>query len=487
MAAKPAVIKTLDGSSIELSGKTLDGFRLQLHGELLTVGEAGYDESRTIWNAMINRRPGLIVRCVGVADVMACVNFARQHNLLLSIRGGGHNISGLAVCDGGMMIDMSLMRGVWLDKDKNTVHAQAGCTLGNVDRETQLQGQAVPLGFVSKTGITGLTLGGGFGYLARKYGWTSDNVVSMDLVTAEGEFVCASQDTNDDLFWCLRGGGGNFGVVTGIQYRLFPLGPQVMAGAIAWHAKDANDVLKMYGELMQGAPRELNCAAVLRIAPPAPWLIREVHGKPIIALFFIYGGALEEGQRLAAPIKSFGLPVGDVIQPRSYLSQQSILDATQPNGRRYYWKSEYLEGFSSDLFEKTIEHSTRISSPHSAVVLFPIDGALNDLPQAHSAVGNRDAKLVLNVTASWESIADDEKNITWARSAWADMRRLSTGGTYVNFLTEDETGNRIRDAYGENYDRIVDAKTKWDPDNFFRMNKNIAPRKKKKQAEKVDR
>jgi hypothetical protein len=477
---KSVVVKTVDDSSIELAGQTLIDFQSQLHGELLTTDDVGYDESRTIWNGMIDRRPGLIIRCVGVADVAACVNFARKHSLLLSIRGGGHNIAGLAVCDGGIMIDMSLMRGVWLDKNTNTAHAQAGCTLGNVDRETQLHGQVVPLGFVSKTGITGLTLGGGFGYLSRKYGWTSDNVVSMDLITAEGEFVRASQDKNADLFWCLRGGGGNFGVVTGIQYKLFPLGPQVIAGAIAWQGKDADKVLKMYGEFMEQAPPELNCAAVLRMAPPAPWLTPDVHGKPIIALFFMYGGSLDEGEKLAAPIKSFGSSVGDVIQARPYLSQQSILDATQPNGRRYYWKSEYLDGFSSDLFEKTIEHARQIASPHSAVVLFPIDGALNDLPQSHSAVGNRDAKLVLNITASWENAADDEKNITWACSAWTDMRSFSTGGTYINFLTEDEIGDRIRDAYGENYERIVDVKTKWDPDNFFRINKNIAPREKSK-------
>jgi FAD/FMN-containing dehydrogenase len=374
-----------------------------------------------------------------------------------------------------MMIDMSLMRGVWLDKSTNTAYAQAGCTLGNVDRETQLHGLAAPLGFVSKTGVTGLTLGGGFGYLSRKYGWTSDNVVSMDLVTAEGKLVRASEDENADLFWSLRGGGGNFGVVTGIQYKLYPLGPQIMAGAIAWRGEDADKVLEMYGEFMEQAPPELNCAAALRMAPPAPWLASDIHGKPIIALFFMYGGELEDGEKLAAPIKSFGSPVGDIIQPRSYLSQQSILDATQPNGRRYYWKSEYLSGFSSDLLEKTIEHARRITSPHSAVVLFPIDGALNGLPQSHSAVGNRDAKLVLNITASWENAADDDKNIGWARSSWTDMRSFSTGGTYINFLTEEEIGDRILDAYGENYQRLVDTKTKWDPDNFFRMNKNISP------------
>jgi FAD/FMN-containing dehydrogenase len=374
-----------------------------------------------------------------------------------------------------MMIDMSLMRGVWVDQQSNTAHAQAGCTLGNVDRETQLFGQAAVLGFVSKTGITGLTLGGGFGYLSRKYGWTSDNVVSIDLITADGNLIRASEYENTDLFWTLRGGGGNFGVVTNIQYKLYPLGPRVMAGAIAWKGDDAEKVLKMYGEFMEQAPPELNCAAALRMAPPAPWLPSDIHGRPIIALFFIHTGTLKEGEKLAASIKSFGAPVGDIIQPRPYLSQQSILDATQPSGRRYYWKSEYLKGLSSDLFTKTIEYAQQIASPHSAVILFPLDGALNDLPQSHSAVGNRDAKLVLNFTASWEDAVDDDINISWARQAWSDTRRFSTGGTYINFLTEEEIGERIQDAYGENYQRLIDAKTKWDPDNFFRTNKNIAP------------
>jgi len=478
-SSRSALLKTLDGKEIELSAETLADFQLQLHGAVILPNEADYEESRTIWNGMIDRRPGLVARCVGVADVTACVNFARTHNLLISIRGGGHNIAGLAVCDGGMMIDMSLMRGVWIDERNGTAHAQAGCTLGIVDRETQLHGKAAVLGFVSKTGITGLTLGGGFGYLSRKYGWASDNIVSLDLVTAEGKFIRASEMENPDLFWCLRGGGGNFGVVTGIQYRLFPVGPQIMAGVIAWPGEKSREVLEMYSEFMQTAPPELNCAAVLRPAPPAPWLPPEIHGKTIIALAFIFAGSIQEGEKLAAPIKSFGSPLGDIIEARPYLSQQSILDATQPDGRRYYWKSEYLPGFSSDLIAKFIEYGDKIISPHSAMLLFPIDGVLNKLPQNHSAVGNRDAKLVLNITASWEDAADDQSNIAWARSAWTDMRRFSTGGTYINFLTEEEVGDRIHDAYGDNYQKLVEAKTRWDPDNFFRTNKNILPRQHK--------
>ncbi|MDH4034361.1 MAG: FAD-binding oxidoreductase, partial [candidate division Zixibacteria bacterium] len=382
---------------------------------------------------------------------------------------------GAGPCDGGMTIDMSGMRGVWVDSNAESARVQGGCILGDVDRETQLHGRAAVIGFVSKTGVTGLTLGGGFGYLSRKYGWTSDNVVSMELVTAEGKLVRASEEENSDLFWALRGGGGNFGVVTSTEHKLYPVGPEVMAGAIAWPAEDAREVLEMYGTLMEKAPPEFNCAAALRLAPPAPWLPKDVHGKLIVALFVIHAGSVKEGEKVVASIKSFGTPVGDIVQPRSYISQQSILDATQPNGRRYYWKSEYMPGFQPGLFDKVIEHAKRIVSPHSAVILFPLDGALNNLPQDHSAVGNRDARLVLNITASWEKPVDDQANIDWARSAWSDMRSFSTGGTYINFLTEEEIGDRINDAYGENYQRLVEIKTKWDPDNFFRMNKNIAP------------
>ncbi len=474
--AKSAELKTLDGSAIELTRTTLEELRQQLTGSLLTPDDYGYAESRRVWNGMIDRKPGLVARCVGVADIIACVKFARERNLLLSIKGGGHNISGLAVADGGFMLDMSAMRGVWLDETGSTATAQCGCTLGNVDRETQLYGKAAVLGFVSKTGITGLTLGGGFGYLSRKYGWATDNVVSMDLVTAEGELVTASEEENTDLFWALSGGGGNFGIVTNIRYKLYPVGPQVTAGAIAWPGADTDKVLRMYREMMEEAPPEVNCAAVLRTAPPVPWIDSDHHDKPIIALFFVHCGSVERGKEFAAPMKVFGSPIGDIIQSRSYLSQQSILDATQPNGRRYYWKSEYLRGFSDGLLTKVIEHAGRITSPHSAIVLFPIDGALNHLPQSQSAVGNRDARLVMNATASWEDAAEDDRHRGWARDTWSDMKEFSTGGTYINFLTEDETGSRIQDAYGDNYDRLIEAKSKWDPNNFFRINKNIAPR-----------
>jgi FAD/FMN-containing dehydrogenase len=288
--------------------------------------------------------------------------------------------------------------------------------------------------------------------------------------------VTASEREHADLFWGLRGGGGNFGVVTSFEYKLHPVGPDVMAGAIAWRAEEAPAVLEMYRGLTKHAPPELACVAGLRIAPPAPWLPKDIHGKPIVALFVCYSGSVVEGAELVRPIKSFGSPVGDIIQRRPYVSQQSLIDATQPKGRRYYWKSEYLPGLSAEPLAAAIEHAKRIGSPHSAVLFFPLGGALDRLPDDHSPVGNRDAAFVLNITASWERAEDDDANIEWARAAWRDMRRFSTGGTYVNFLTAEEGDERIRAAYGPHYDRLAELKATWDPGNLFRSNKNIAPR-----------
>lgn len=456
---------------------TIDNLKSDLRGELLLPGSTNYDEARSIWNGMIDRKPALIARSLGVADVVRSVNFAKENGLLVSIKGGGHNISGLAVCDGGLTIDMSLMRGAWVDHSSNTVHAQAGCLLGDVDRETQLYGKAANLGFVSNTGIAGLTLGGGFGYLTRRFGWTTDNVISMEMVTADGRIIRASENENADLFWGLRGGGGNFGVVTKFEYKLHPVGPEIVGGVIAWKGEATADVLELYRTLAEKAPPELTCVVLLRNAPPAPWLAKEIHGKPIAAILVCHSGAIEEGEKLMAPIKAFGSPVGDVIQRRPYVTQQNLLDATQPKGRRYYWKSEYLPGHDPLMLERFAEHGGRIQSPHSAIILFQLDGKVNELANEHSPVGNRDTKTVLNITASWESPDDDQENIDWARTAWQDMRQFSTGGTYLNFLTEEEVGDRLQDAWGGNYDRLVDIKTKWDPENFFRMNKNIPPRK----------
>jgi len=466
---------TREGREIELKQDQIDGLRSRLRGPLLTPGETGYEESRTVWNGMIDKKPALVARCLETGDVQECVRFATQNDLLLCVKGGGHNIAGLATADGALMLDMSAMRGVWVDTERKLAHAQTGCVLGDVDRETQLHGLAAVLGFVSLTGIAGLTLGGGFGYLTRRWGWTSDNVVGMSIVTADARLVRASSDENADLFWGLRGGGGNFGVVTGIDYTLFPVGPEVVGGVVAWPASEAPKVLELYRTLAEAAPAELTLVALMRPAPPAPWLPKEMHGKPIVALLACHSGRPEEGEKAVAPIKAFGRPVGDVLVRRPYAQMQSLLDGTQPKGRRYYWKSEYLPRIEPALCAKVIEHAGRIRSPHSAVILFQLGGALNQLREEHSPVGNRDARYVLNVAGSWERANEDAANIEWARDAWNDMKSFSTGGTYINFLTEDEDPERIEAALGKGLQRLAEIKSKWDPQNVFRTNRNIRP------------
>jgi FAD/FMN-containing dehydrogenase len=468
-------VRGLNGGEARLEQSAIDDLRLKLRGPLLLASDAGFEQASSVWNGMITRRPAMVIRCLGTTDVIAGINFAREHGIALSVKGGGHNIAGLAVTEGGLMLDMSLGRGVWVDTAGRTAVAQTGCNLGDVDRETQLHGLAACLGFVSKTGIAGLTVGGGFGYLTRKFGWTSDTVRSMEMITAEGQHVRASERENVDLFWGLRGGGGNFGVVTNIEYNLFEVGPEIVAGAIAWRADDAPRVLEMFRELADNAPPEMTCVAVMRPAPPAPWLPKEVHGKLIVLLVICYTGPVSKGEKLVAPIKSFGSPVGDILQRRTYVSQQSLLDATQPEGRRYYWKSEYLPKPTPEIITHMIENARRLVSPHSMIALFQLDGSLNRLSGDHSAVGNRDAKFVLNIAAAWDAAGDDDANIDWARASWRDMRKFSTGGVYMNFLTEEEGNDRLRSAYGQNYSRLVDIKKKWDPTNLFRVNKNIAP------------
>lgn len=466
---------TLDDREIELSRDMVDGLKARLQGPVLEPGEAGYEDSRSLWNSMIDRHPALVARCLGTADVVECVRWARDGNLLLCIKGGGHNIAGLAAADGALMLDLSLMRGAWVDPRERVAHAQAGCLLGDVDRETQLHGLATVLGFISQTGIAGLTLGGGFGYLTKRWGWTTDNVTGMDVVTADGNLVRASEDENADLFWGLRGGGGNFGVVTGIDYALHPVGPEIVGGLVAWPASEAPKVLELYRTLAEEAPPELTLVALMRNAPPAPWLPKERHGTPIVALLACHSGDPAEGEKAVAPIKSFGSPIGDVLVRRPYRQMQSLLDATQPKGRRYYWKSEYLPGIEPELCEKAIEHAGRIRSPHSAVILFQIGDALNRLDAAHSPVGNRDARYVFNVAGSWEQPEDDETNIEWARAAWRDMKPFSTGGTYINFLTEDEGAERVEAALGASLQQLAEVKRRWDPGNAFRTNRNIEP------------
>ena len=469
-------VRTLDDRDVDLAQPAIDALRLRLKGPILMPGDAGYEESRTVWNGMIDRHPAFVVRCLGTADVIASVQFAREHHLLVCIKSGGHNIAGLATADRAMMLDLSLMRGVWVDAKKKIAHAQGGCLLGDVDRETQVHGLATVLGFVSLTGIAGLTLGGGFGYLTRRWGWTTDNVKAFELVTADGRLVRASKGENEDLFWGLQGGGGNFGVVTGIEYALHPVGPEVVGGVVAWPASEAPKVLKLYRSMSRKAKRELTLVTFMRPAPPAPWLPQEWHGKPIIAILAAYTGDPAEGEKAVAAIKGFGTPIGDVLVRRPYAQLQALLDATQPKGRRYYWKSEYLAKVDKAICDRFMAQAAKIGSPHSAVILFQLGGALNRKKAESSPMGNRDAKYVLNIASAWDSAADDAANIGWTRDAWNDLKQFSTGGTYVNFLTEDEGPERIAASLGAGLARLGEVKARWDPGNFFRTNRNVRPR-----------
>ena len=449
--------------------------KTRFRGALLRPDDAGYDAARSIWNGMIDKRPALIARCTGTADVIAAVNFARTHHLLLAVRGGGHNVAGSALCDEGLVIDLSAMRGVQVDPWARVAHVQPGLTWGDLDHETQVFGLATPGGIVSATGVAGLTLGGGFGWLSRKYGLTSDNLRSVKMVTADGRFVSASERENPDLFWGVRGGGGNFGVVTSFEFQLHPVGPTVMAGMVFYPLEQAREVLHFYREYAASAPDELTTMAVLRVAPPAPFLPKQFHGAPIIGIAACYSGPLEEGERVLRPLKNFGTPIADVIEPKPYIRHQTMLDTASPNGRHYYWKSEYLSGLTDAALEAVIGYARQLSSPLTAVLLFQLGGAISRVDEQAIAAGNRDAEFVLNIQSSWLEASESQRHMQWTREFWAAMRPFSTGGVYMNFLSMDEGEERVRAAYGANYKRLVSIKNNYDPTNLFRVNHNIKP------------
>ena len=466
-------VVTNGGTEAVLSEGAIEEFRAKLRGEILGSGDDGYDEARKVWNGMIDKRPALIVRCVGVADVLSAVRFAREHELLVSIRSGGHNVAGSAICDGGLVIDLSLMRGVHVDPVRRTARAQAGATLGDLDHETQAFGLAVPAGVVSTTGIAGLTLGGGFGWLSRKHGLTCDNLLSADVVTADGQFVTASPEENEDLFWGIRGGGGNFGIVTSFEYQLHDVGPIVLAGLVVHPMAKAPELLRFYRDYVADIPDELTAVPALRIAPPAPFLPEEVHGKPIVAVFVCYSGPLDEGERVLRPLRGFGQPVADVIAPKPYIAHQTMLDPMQPPGRNYYWKSDDLVNLTDATIDTVVAHSEAITSPHTIVPLFQFGGVASRVAEDATAYSHRDAGYALNCNAGWIE-GEPDRHIEWARDFSTAVQPYSAG-VYVNFLG-DEGEERARAAYGAaKFGRLVDLKNKYDPTNFFRLNQNIKP------------
>jgi FAD/FMN-containing dehydrogenase len=457
---------TAEGSDAILEEAAVADFAAGLRGPLLRPGDEKYDEARRVWNGMIDRRPALIARCAGVADVIAAVRFARTHRIVVSVRGGGHNITGNAVCEGGLMIDLSPMKSVRVDLGKRTARAEAGLTWGEFNRETQAFGLATTGGVVSTTGIAGLTLGGGLGWLMGKHGLSCDNLLSADIVTAGGEFLTASATEHPDLFWGLRGGGGNFGVVTSFEYQLHPVGP-VLAGMVIHPIDQAREVLRFYRDFARGCPDEMLAAASLMTSP---------EGAPVAVIIVAYIGDIAKGEALVAPLRQFGSPLADTIAPTSYAQLNTLFDAAVPyGGVQRYWKSSFLKELGDDLIEVFIERSVKFLSPMSMVLFFHMHGAATRTDPNGTAFGLRDDQWDYDVISQWNDPAEAPGHIQWTRNFWNAVEPFATGEVYVNHLDAEEGTTRIRAAYGRNYDRLVALKNRYDPTNLFRLNQNIKP------------
>jgi FAD/FMN-containing dehydrogenase len=458
----------------QVSAAEIESLKQGLKGEVLTPASGAYDEARSIWNAMIDKRPAVIVRCQTTQDVVRAVRFARDRKLVLAVRGGGHNIAGSASCEGGIVIDLSGMKAAAVDAGARRVTIEAGALLSDLDAATQAHGLATPVGINSTTGIAGLTLGGGFGWLSRKYGMTIDNLEAAEVVTAGGQMVRASAAENADLFWALRGGGGNFGVVTRFTYRLHAVGPQLLSGLIVYPAAQAKVVLQRYRAFMAQAPDELCVWTVLRKAPPLPFLPESVHGQPILALALLYAGDPERGQALVEPLHHLGTPAGAFVGVQPYTAWQQAFDPLLAAGARNYWKSHNFTQLDDGLLDVVIRYAESQPSPQCEIFLAALGGAtMRPAPDA-AAYAHRETRFVMNVHGRWEDAADDQRCISWARDFFAATKPFASGGVYVNFMTADES-DRVPAAYGSNYRRLAEIKAKYDPDNLFSANQNIRP------------
>jgi len=453
----------------------LDRFRTSIKGKVVRPEDPDYDEVRKIWNAMIDRRPAVIVQCADASDVQRSIAFASENRLELTIRGAGHNIAGNAVCENGLMIDLSTLKNVTVDPNKRRAVVDPGATLRDFDAAAQAHGLATPVGINSTTGISGLTLGGGFGWLTRLHGLTIDHLLSAEVVTADGQKRSASEKENPDLFWAIRGGGGNFGVVTQFEFGLQPVGPEVLAGLLVFPLQQGQQVLSRYREFMKSAPEELNVWIVMRKAPPLPFLPEAVHGKEVVVLAAFYAGDPATGQKLIDRVRGFGDLVGEHVGPAPYSNWQQAFDPLLTAGARNYWKSHNFTELSDGAFNTMLEYAGKLPSPHCEVILACIAGAANRVPPDATAYRHRDVKFIMNVHGRWESPADDQKCIAWSRELFKASTPFASAGAYVNFMTEDE-GDRVAAVYGANYPRLVEIKKKYDPNNLFHQNQNIRAR-----------
>ena len=446
-----------------------------LHGYLIHPKDKEYEEARKVWNGMIDRHPSFIIRCADESDVVQSIRFVREHNLLVAVRGGGHNVAGFGTCDGGVVIDLSMMKGIEVNATSRTVTAQPGLTWGEFDAATQPAGLATTGGLVSTTGIAGFTLGGGIGWLMRKYGLTIDNLLSADLVTADGRLMSASASVNPELFWGLRGGGGNFGIVTSFRYRLHAVGPNVYSGALFYPLNKADDLLHFYRDWAPELPDEITTMAIFMTAPPEPFIPAALQGKPVLVVGMCHLGTVEQGKGLLQPLREFEAPALEMVGEMPYTTWQSSQDASAPWGIQSYWKTEYMADLSDQAIHTLIEQFSRVPSPMTNIHIHHLEGAVGRIGENATAFAHRDARYLLNYVGIWKDPLESDRNVNWVRGAWQAIRPFASGAVYINFLG-DEGDERVRAAYGaEKYARLVELKKKYDPSNLFHLNQNIHP------------
>lgn len=471
---KPLEIANLIGGKTVVSNEEVEILKKQIRGLLIRVEDETYDEARQLWNGMFDKRPAVIVRCAGVADVINAVRFARDRNLLVAVRGGAHNVAGLASYEEGFVIDMSQMRAVHVNPHARTVRVEGGAQLGDIDRETQMFGLVVPTGVVSETGIAGLTLNGGVGWLRRKWGMTCDNLVAVELVTAEGQWVRASKTENPDLFWALRGGGGNFGVVTVFEFELHPLGPEVMFCFVMY--PDSKDILQKFSQYAQSEPEEVSMLAFTGTVPTDEIFPEEWRHKPFFVVAACYAGSADDGERVLQPLREFGRPIVDFSDRMPYAEVQTSLDAEYPKGRNYYWKSVYLKEFNNDVIDTLLALNRRAPSHHSTLDIWTMGGAMNRIGANESPLSPREAPIMIGIEANWDNPEENDLNIAWVRNCVDELAPFAAPGIYLNFPGfMEEADQLVKTAYGDNLKQLVEVKQKYDPDNFFRLNQNIKP------------
>jgi UDP-N-acetylenolpyruvoylglucosamine reductase len=474
---KTIKVQTSNGGHTNIAESQIEEFKQSLSGKLITPVDDQYESARKLWNGMIEKKPALIAQCTGVEDVITAVNFSREHNLFFSIRSGGHNVAGTAIAEGGLVVDLSAMRNVTVNPEQRVAHAEGGVRLGDLDHETQKFNLAAPVGLVSETGVAGLTLHGGAGWLLRKYGLTIDNLLSVDIVTADGQLKKASENENSDLFWAIRGGGGNFGVVTSFEFKLHPVGPKVWMSVPMYPLNRSKEVMSACCEYMQKAPEDLMVLGVYWSAPEVPEVPEQYHGDPVIILLGCYTGPFEEGETVIAPLREIGTPIADLSAPMTWVEAQKFLDEDYPDGAFYYWRSIYMDHLNDEVLEALAKHTAARPSPESSIDVWMLGGAMSRISPSDAAFYKRDVPYMLGIEANWDKQEDASDNINWAKNVVKDMQRFTSGGSYLNFPGfVEEREALLQGSYGPNLDGLREIKAKYDASNLFPGILNIEPK-----------